>query len=242
MKPANPIKYIPLEDAERHFVLGDIHGKFKELNILLDKINYDPASDNIYTVGDMIDRGPDSVEVLDFFILNESNYSILGNHEHMAVTPAWRNIWIHNGGISCELSMLKHGHRLNWLKNQINTLPRMIEVGEPDEEHSFRILHADMHPQWSDKYVTEIFDQMLPEYKNDRERTLWGRINADAYLKHGKMYNPDFHVERNYITYMGHTPTKEVVSICDMRFTDTFLSRTLTIVNTATEEVFSTKV
>ena len=72
-------------------VIGDVHGNLDKLLELIDKL---PQKENICFVGDLIDRGPNSRQVLDFII--ENNYkSVLGNHEDMMLNH-W-NWWMLNG-------------------------------------------------------------------------------------------------------------------------------------------------
>ncbi len=63
-----------------HVIVGDIHGCFDELMALLDKIG-PSADDTIISLGDMVDRGPKSPEVISFFAKNKNAQSLLGNHE-----------------------------------------------------------------------------------------------------------------------------------------------------------------
>lgn len=63
-----------------HIVIGDIHGCFDELQMLLDKIG-PGADDTIISVGDMIDRGPKSPEVVNFFMRTKNAIAVMGNHE-----------------------------------------------------------------------------------------------------------------------------------------------------------------
>ena len=67
----------------RIIIVGDIHGCIEELNELIHKINLQP-SDSLYFIGDLIDRGPDSVAVVKKCYSLSLEYSvklILGNHE-----------------------------------------------------------------------------------------------------------------------------------------------------------------
>jgi bis(5'-nucleosyl)-tetraphosphatase (symmetrical) len=67
-------------DARRLIVVGDIHGKFKSLKKLLAKIDYASETDHLVFLGDMVSKGPNSLEVLDFAI--DHNVScVRGNHE-----------------------------------------------------------------------------------------------------------------------------------------------------------------
>ena len=75
-------------DGKRRLVfVGDIHGCAHELKKLLEKVNFDERTDHLVTVGDVISKGPDNVEVLDELIrLNASN--VRGNHEDRLLTLA----------------------------------------------------------------------------------------------------------------------------------------------------------
>jgi len=66
--------------TSRTIVIGDIHGCFQELMKLLDMVNFS-RSDELVSIGDLVDRGPQSKEVVDFFINTPNASAILGNHE-----------------------------------------------------------------------------------------------------------------------------------------------------------------
>lgn len=69
---------------ERYIVIGDIHGCYDELMKLLGKIH--PSRDDvIISIGDMIDRGPQSPEVVTFFMKNFNTIALFGNHERKHV-------------------------------------------------------------------------------------------------------------------------------------------------------------
>lgn len=69
------------EKSKRVILIGDVHGMLKELKQLLHSISYDGGSeDKVVLLGDFIDKGPNSIEVLDFAISNNIG-CVLGNHE-----------------------------------------------------------------------------------------------------------------------------------------------------------------
>lgn len=65
---------------QQQFIIGDIHGCYDELEELLDKAGL-ADEDEIIAVGDLIDRGPYSPRVLDWFRSTPNARSIMGNHE-----------------------------------------------------------------------------------------------------------------------------------------------------------------
>jgi len=68
-------------EIKRHIFIGDIHGCLEEFDELLQKISYNPNSDRVILLGDLIDRGPDSVGVVQR--ARELRLEcVMGNHEH----------------------------------------------------------------------------------------------------------------------------------------------------------------
>ncbi len=90
----------------RRIVIGDIHGCLKTLRQLLEQKIQAGKEDELYFVGDYIDRGPDSKGVLDYLIgLKKDGYQtvfIRGNHEEMLIesfsSEVYFHPWMYNGG------------------------------------------------------------------------------------------------------------------------------------------------
>ncbi len=71
-------------DWRNVWVVGDLHGCYTLLINELDKIKFDPASDLLISVGDMVDRGAENVECLD--LINQPWFrAVRGNHEQMMI-------------------------------------------------------------------------------------------------------------------------------------------------------------
>lgn len=66
------------------YVISDIHGCFEEFKSLLKQIHFS-SSDELYLLGDFIDRGPEPIKLIQFIMLYPNIYPILGNHEYMAM-------------------------------------------------------------------------------------------------------------------------------------------------------------
>ena len=91
-------------------IIGDIAGNYRTLVALLAKM---PKGVPI-SVGDMIDRGPRSKEVVEFFMKN--GIAVMGNHEHLMIdsiingnTFYGRGIWEYNGGVETKISYSEDG-------------------------------------------------------------------------------------------------------------------------------------
>lgn len=244
----NKLLTLPLDQSKRHFVVGDIHGRFDSFLALLDQANYDPASDVIYSVGDLIDRGPKSTEAVEFFTTQENVYTILGNHEYMAANPSeWLNVWINNGGDRCIESLKKHNKDTMWLRNRLEGLPWIIEVGSPSDENCFRIVHADAPPDWPDDKFKQVLEQAEDGEDRRVDALIWSRRTVTAALRNASNMRPTaasivFHSQRKRHNFVGHTPTRGVVRVGDITFLDTWASRTLTMVEALTKDVYTVDV
>jgi len=81
----NEIKHFGINAVGRDFAVGDIHGHFTRLQAALDSAGFDPAKDRLFSVGDLVDRGPESLDADDWLLLKPWFHAIRGNHEQMAI-------------------------------------------------------------------------------------------------------------------------------------------------------------
>ena len=63
------------------FIVGDVQGCYQELEELLTKCDFEKGNDHLWLVGDLINRGPENVAVLDWIINTPNVTSVLGNHD-----------------------------------------------------------------------------------------------------------------------------------------------------------------
>lgn len=70
-------------ETGRDFVAGDIHGCYRTLERALQMVRFDPRRDRLFSVGDLIDRGPASMEALAWLTDGRVHAAVRGNHEEM---------------------------------------------------------------------------------------------------------------------------------------------------------------
>ena len=78
-------------EYKRILAVGDIHGMYDKLTALMEQVHFNPADDLLVFLGDYIDRGPQSLECLDYVMSLYKQYPeqvipLLGNHEAMCTT------------------------------------------------------------------------------------------------------------------------------------------------------------
>lgn len=67
------------------YIIADIHGCYEEYQELLKKINFSDA-DELYVLGDAMDRGPEPIKVIQDMMVRPNVFYILGNHDLMFLT------------------------------------------------------------------------------------------------------------------------------------------------------------
>ena len=75
----------PVNEHGRDFVVGDVHGEFAALRHALEDIGFDYDTDRLFSLGDLIDRGPHSDEALAWITEGPIHAAVRGNHEQMLI-------------------------------------------------------------------------------------------------------------------------------------------------------------
>ncbi len=78
------IKRLSLNTRGRDLAVGDIHGHFTKLRAALDAVGFNPEVDRVISVGDLVDRGPECDQALDW-LAQPWFHAVRGNHEDMAI-------------------------------------------------------------------------------------------------------------------------------------------------------------
>jgi serine/threonine protein phosphatase 1 len=147
--------------------IGDVHGCFKTLEALIQKL---PKDSEIIFTGDVIDRGRNSKEIIDLIIENDYKM-VLGNHEDMLLqflaTEGHRENyliyewWTDNGGDET-IKSFNHGDDLKKYETFFKELPLYIEYTRSDGQN-FIISHSTVNNIWNVKDKWQLF----------REECLW---------------------------------------------------------------------
>lgn len=86
LRPSTPrVLRIPRNELGRDFIVGDIHGAYEMVLEAMRLVNFDPGSDRLFAVGDLVNRGPDSWRCLRF-LRQPYVFSVRGNHDQNLVS------------------------------------------------------------------------------------------------------------------------------------------------------------
>src|SRR5262245_31421333 len=124
------------------YAIGDLQGCYTELRQLLDTIRFDPAKDRLWFVGDLVNRGPESLECLRFVkSLGDRAIVTLGNHDLslLMIMAGVKQLTGHHttGDV---LRAKDRDELFDWLRH------RPLLHHDPDLDYV--MIHAGLPPQW----------------------------------------------------------------------------------------------
>jgi bis(5'-nucleosyl)-tetraphosphatase (symmetrical) len=123
------------------YAIGDVQGCFDSLRALLDKLSYDPATDCLWFAGDLVNRGPQSLEVLRFVKAQPNAITVLGNHDlHLLAVASGQAPLKKRDTFDDILSAPDRDELLAWL--------RACPLLHHDPKLGYSLVHAGLLPQW----------------------------------------------------------------------------------------------
>lgn len=157
------------------YAVGDIQGCLEALKRLLDKTQFDPERDHLLSVGDVVNRGPNSLDTLRFVKNLGGNFSmVLGNHDlHLLAVAAGVRPPTSKDTLDDILNAPDRDELLHWLKQQALLL----------KFDNYLVVHAGIPPQWSAHQALALAAEVETALKQDSE-TLLQSIYGDK---------PDWH-------------------------------------------------
>ena len=164
-----------------HYVIGDVQGCYSELQALINKIKFNPSKDKIIFAGDLVNRGNQSLEVMEFCMKYKGSIkAVLGNHdfyllyliEHQKKNKSLKKV--------LESRNIQKYH--SWLKKS----PLLLEVKIKETKETFWISHAGIPYLWDVRMAKKLSKEIQAGMKDDSYKILeniWGDTP--------KIWNPD---------------------------------------------------
>ena len=184
------------------YVMSDIHGNMKNFRSIMKQIKLQPE-DQLYILGDVIDRYPDGIKILRQIMKMPNAHMLRGNHEHMmseALTnptqqydSSWEQgctsypmrLWYHNGGkVTYDRFKYVRKDTRKDVLDYIASLPFNLDVEVNGVK--YKLVHAS---------PLENYESYRPFYSSPEEFAVWERWSERDCVPEG------------YILIFGHTPT-----------------------------------
>ena len=209
----NRIQRIECNTRGRDFAVGDIHGHYTRLRKALEFVHFNPgAGDRLFSVGDLVDRGPESEQCLEW-LEYPWFHAIKGNHEELLEAYTYAQIktgyYMECGGVwaaaKTDVERMEYAIRFA-------DLPYLMEVDTPDGPVG--LIHSNvMRDSW--QYTKERFlnCQDAKEWQLIRQICLWER---DRILQEDRTVVEDIRA-----VVVGHTPLRMATVLGNVYHIDT---------------------
>lgn len=225
----NKIKELFLDNNQRLFICGDLHGTISLLESSLASLGFKEGYDVLLGVGDLVDRGEESEKTLRKFLFDKtgSYFSVRGNHEDFMVDNDWE-LQLYNGGQW--VLDIDEDSRVLYGKLIDQKLPYAIEVIHKGKVYG--VVHAEVPIEFSN---WDDFCDVLLHNKQLQKECLWNRDIVYGFNRKDK------HLEGIDYVFHGHTPMDDSLEICNRVYIDTgatFKDGYLTIVEFDKELIF----
>ena len=158
----------------RTFAVGDIQGCLEPLQRLLDDVNFDPAQDQLWCVGDLVNRGPDSLGTLLFLHgIRKSCKIVLGNHDLHLLAVGYGQKAVKPGNELLAIAQSEHGEKLlEWLRKK--------PLVHWDKERKLAMCHAGIPPMWDIKTAKKLSDEVQTVLKGSKYKHLLQHMYGDT--------------------------------------------------------------
>ncbi|WED22148.1 symmetrical bis(5'-nucleosyl)-tetraphosphatase [Vibrio sp. JC009] len=155
-----------------NYIVGDIQGCFDELEALLNKAKFDKAKDVLWLAGDLVARGPKSLETLRFVkSLGDSAVVVLGNHDlHLLAVSLGVHPEKKKDKTMPIFAAPDREELLDWLRKQ----PLLAEHPE------FVVCHAGVSPQWDLATARSASEEISHILRGDNWRELIEEMYANT--------------------------------------------------------------
>ena len=157
------------------YAIGDLQGCYDPFRRLLDEIDFEPSSDTLWLVGDLVNRGPKSLKTLRFVRdLGDSAITVLGNHDlHLLALHAGAvRFGTRFGSLEKLLAASDADELCDWLRHQ--------PLAHYDEDLDSLLVHAGTHPRWSVKKTLARAAEVEAALQGDDHVNVLGKMYGNA--------------------------------------------------------------
>ena len=141
------------------YAIGDVQGCFDELQAVLNLFHFNPKKDMLWFVGDLVNRGPNSLETLRFIKSLPNRRIVLGNHDlHLLAVAYGAQEQKPEDTIDDVLAAPDRDELLTWLRKQ----PLLYQ------NSNYVMVHAGIPPQWTCAQAAQYAEEVQQVLANDK--------------------------------------------------------------------------
>ena len=155
------------------YAIGDIQGCYKQLKKLLKHIDFKPGTDKLWFAGDLVNRGPRSLDTLRFIRdLGDDAVSVLGNHDlHVLAVTRGYSTEKRRDRIGKLLKAPDLDELMDWLQQQ--------PLLHHDKQSGMTMIHAGLPPQWNLKLARSCAREVEDTLRSSKASDFFANMYGD---------------------------------------------------------------
>jgi len=163
------------------YAIGDVQGCFEQLRALISQLKFDRSHDCVWFTGDLVNRGPQSAEVVRFVkSLGDAAITVLGNHDlHLLAVAYGHQSEKKDDSLQSILQAPDRDELLDWIR----TRPLL----HYDADRLLTLIHAGLAPQWTLQQAIACAREVESELRSDN----FNELLATMYGNEPDCWNPD---------------------------------------------------
>ncbi|MFT7463534.1 MAG: bis(5'-nucleosyl)-tetraphosphatase (symmetrical) [Pseudohongiellaceae bacterium] len=157
------------------YAIGDIQGCFATFQALLERIQFNEQADTLWLAGDLVNRGPDSLNLLRWVVAHDSSVvTVLGNHDlHLLSASAGLRQPRARDTLAAVLEADDRDELIDWLRQQ-----PLAHQGVVNGQ-KLLMVHAGLHPRWTVARALSLADEVCAELtRGDGSELLAALVNT----------------------------------------------------------------
>ena len=155
------------------YAIGDIQGCYDEFRGLLSKISFNPTHDRLWLVGDLVNRGPQSLQTLEYVhSLGEAAICVLGNHDiHLIACYTGVQNCKAKSSLKPILESPNAKQLIDWMRHR--------PMAHYDKELNYLMVHAGVIPQWDLETTLQCAHEVEEALRSDDYEVLIQNLYGD---------------------------------------------------------------
>ena len=156
------------------YIIGDIQGCYDPLQRLLEKVRFDPAADQLWCAGDLVNRGGQSLETLRLLEgLGDRFTMTLGNHDLYLLKENWR--FPEGGCANREMDIILRAHDRQRLMDWLQIQP----IAHWSAKNKVLMVHAGVVPQWTIKQTMACAAEVEQALRSKKSGKFFSKMNKN---------------------------------------------------------------
>lgn len=210
-----------INNTARVFIVGDLHGQLTKLKEKLASVKFIYGVDYLISVGDLVDRGPEIKQLIDFILETPNCYGVFGNHDNFLLQfDTFPEKWFgdNRNGSETTVAQLGFENLKKYKKKLLSHFTLMLEIEYRDKK--IGVVHAGIPMDENKPFKWEKIIKKAKRNKYYRANLIWDRSIIRKIIDNKNLDIPE--IKGVDFVVHGHTTLEKPIVFKNRYYIDTF--------------------